>query len=216
MKCWDGDLKFQCRCDMKPTTGSIISRGTGISILSDGKNHVIKSQSTPFRRNEPSSGGIGMPGQNGQNGVPGTDGDPGVPGNPGSQGNPGDPGPPGNPGQMGDPGPIGGPGAKGDPGDPGPPGPKDSIIKNHLGIYAFACAESTQPWFFEILPKGRKCSPRFLAGVESKSIVRFTSKGGKKELVFAVRKGFLKWVSPDKTNRAMKRANDFWALALIS
>lgn len=149
----------------------------------------------------------------GPQGAPGTPGDPGPQGPIGTPGTPGDPGPtgpPGGPGPSGDPG---GPGPIGDPGPPGPPGPKDSIIKNHLGIYAFACAEATQPWFFEICTRGAKPTKKFLAAIEKGTLVRFKSTNGKKELVFGVRKGYKKWISPDKTERAMKQAHAFWGLA---
>lgn len=194
---------------MKPTAGPIISRGTGISMFSDGRTAILRSQPVPQRKMDYGAQ-PGIAGSNGQPGAAGSPGAAGGPGSPGSQGVPGDPGAPGAPGSPG----VAGP--PGSDGGPGPPGPKDSIVKNHLGIYAFACAEATQPWFFEIVSRGKKCSPRFLAAVEKKSIVRFSSRGGRKELVFGVRKGFLKWVSPDKTGAAMKRANDFWALALLS
>lgn len=192
-------------------------RGTGITLQNDGQRTIIRSQSEPQRSPAQDPSSSGMPGTPGATGPTGSPGDPGPPGDPG--GPPGPPGPPGNDGSPGPTGPTGPPGPPGEPGpqggmgDPGPPGPKDSIIKNHLGIYAFACAEATQPLFFEIRSRGQKPTAKFLAAVEKSTLVRFKSSNGKKELVFGVRKGYKKWVNPKKTVNEMIRANAFWALA---
>lgn len=149
-------------------------------------------------------------------GPQGTPGTPGTPGDPGPQGPAGNPGPTGDPGSPGNPGPTGDPGPPGEPGSigpPGPPGPKDSIIKNHLGIYAFACAEATQPWFFEIRGSKEKPTKKFLAAIEKDTLVTFKSTNGKKHLVFGIRKGYKQWISPEKTEQAMKQAHAFWGLA---
>jgi hypothetical protein len=198
-------------------------RGTGITLQSDGNRTIIRQQTTPTRTGQESFAGTGIPGATGPTGAPGAAGSIGPPGPPGDPGGPpGPPGPPGEPGETGPVGPTGPPGPTGDPGPPGeaggigppgPPGPKDSIIKNHLGIYAFACAEATQPLFFEIRNRGQKPTTKFLAAVEKGTLIRFKSTNGKKELVFGVRKGYKKWISPDKTERAMKQANAFWGLA---
>jgi hypothetical protein len=146
-------------------------------------------------------------------GPAGEPGDPGPTGPAGGPGNPGEPGPIGPPGPSGGTGEPGGPGPIGDPGPPGPPGPKDSIIRNHLGIYAFACAEATQPWFFEIRGAKEKPTKKFLAAIEKDTLVSFKSTNGKKRLVFGIRKGYKQWISPEKTERAMKQAHAFWGLA---
>lgn len=189
-----------------------LQRGVGITLQSDGQRTIIRPQSLPERSATQDVGGGGfvnvpVPGPPGS---PGNNGPPGSPGNDGPPGSPGAPGTPGTPGSDGGPGPPGAPGAVG---PPGPPGPKDSIVQNHLGIYAFACAEATQPLFFEIRNRGQKPTAKFLAAVEKGTLVRFKSTNGKKELVFAVRKGYKNWLSPDKTERAMKQAHAFWGLA---
>jgi hypothetical protein len=198
-------------------------RGTGITLQSDGNRTIIRQKTEPTRTGQESFAGTGIPGATGPTGAPGAAGSIGPPGPPGDPGGPpGPPGPPGEPGETGPVGPTGPPGPTGDPGPPGeaggigppgPPGPKDSIIKNHLGIYAFACAEATQPLFFEIRNRGQKPTAKFLAAVENGTLIRFKSTNGKKELIFGVRKGYKKWISPNKTERAMKQANAFWGLA---
>jgi hypothetical protein len=195
-------------------------RGTGITLQSDGNRTIIRQKTEPTRTGAESFSGTGLPGSTGPTGAPGAAGPTGPPGPTGDPGGP--PGPPGSPGVDGSPGPTGPPGPDGPTGppgpqggigDPGPPGPKDSIIKTSLGIYAFACAEGTQPWFFEIRSRGQKPTAKFLAAVEKRSLVRFKSTNGKRELVFGIRKGFKDWNNPSKTEKEMLRANGFWALA---
>lgn len=151
----------------------------------------------------------GAPGPPGPSGGPGPTGDPGPPGN---QGLPGDPGPTGEPGATGLPGT---PGAPGEPGGVGPPGPKDSILKNAEGIYAFACSESDQPWFFTIVPKGVEPSPRFSAATLL-PLHRFQSTDGQFELCFALDARYPGWKSPNKTMEEYFRARQFWSQAHIS
>lgn len=191
---------------MLPPEDKSIIAGFGMRVYDDQQGRYLVAPKLEPTRGRSVEGGIG----GGQQGTPGEPGPTGPPGNPG---NPGDPGPPGPPGGPGDPGGPGPPGPGGGEGPPGPPGPKDSIIKNHLGIYAFACAEATQPLFFEIRARGQKPTAKFLAAVEKGTLVRFKSSNGKKELIFGIRKGYKKWISPDKTERAMKQANKFWGLA---
>lgn len=192
---------------LPPEDKTSVAPAYGMRVYDDREGRYLiapKPQPTREKGQESSGAGTGPPGPTGDPGPQGPAGNPGNPGDPGS------PGPTGPTGPTGDPGPTG---SAGDPGPPGPPGPKDSIIQNHLGIYAFACAEATQPWFFEIRARGKKPTKKFLAAIEKGSLVRFKSTNGKKELVFGVRKGYKKWISPDKTERAMKQAHAFWGLA---
>ena len=150
------------------------------------------------RGREQYGGGISEPGPTGNPGSPGANGTPGLPGPPGDPGGP--PGPPGDPGNPGDPGGVGSPGSPGLPGPPGPPGEpgKEAIVKNDLGIYAFACIEGTGVWFMELVKRGHPTSPRFDAATEGGQI-RFPSQDGEYELALAVRKGFGDWHMPDRT-----------------
>lgn len=156
---------------------------------------------------------LGEDGNPGPDGGPGPDGNPGPDGEPGPPGDPGGPeGPPGPPGMGGEPGEPGLPGPPGADGATGPPGPKDSIVKTELGIYAFACTESTQPWFFDIVEAGKMPEPKFMAAVEPR-IVRFRSECGRLDLCMALHKGFGDWRMPEKSQREMEQANKFWSLA---
>jgi len=145
--------------------------------------------------------GAGMIGEPGTVGPPGNPGSPGVNGTPGNPGPPGDPGgppgPPCSPGGSGDPGSPGSPGLPGPPGPPGEPG-KEAIVKNNLGVYAFACIEGTGVWFMELVKRGDATSPRFDEATEGGQI-RFPSQDGRYELALAVRKGFGDWHMPDRT-----------------
>lgn len=134
---------------------------------------------------------------------------PGTKGDKGDKGTDGINGTNGADGAMGMTGADGTNGTNGTDGVPGPPGPKDSIIKTEEGIYAFACAEGTQPWFFELLSLNGTPSKRFLASVENESLVTFVAENGQR-LVMGIRKGFLNWNMPNKTPEEMKRANNFW------
>lgn len=192
---------------MLPTMDKSVVAGYGMRVYDDQKGQYLVAPKLEPTRGRTQEGGNASSN-------PGPPGAPGTPGQDGQQGNPGDPGAPGNPSTVpGPPGDVGSPGAKGDPGDPGPPGPKDSIVKNHLGIYAFACAEGTQPWFFEIVKRGTRPTAKFTAAVEKSTMVTFKSTNGKKVLVFGIRKGYKQWISPSKTEWAMKQANAFWGLA---
>lgn len=193
---------------LPPVDKTAVYAAPGMRVYDDREGrYLVAPKLQPTREKGQDSSGIGSPGD------PGPPGDIGPPGSPGPQGDPGAPGPTGPTGPTGDPGPPGETGPTGAPGDPGPPGPKDSIIKNHLGIYAFACAESTQPWFFEIRGAKEKPTKKFLAAIEKDTLVIFKSTNGKKHLVFGIRKGYKQWISPEKTERAMKQAHAFWGLA---
>jgi hypothetical protein len=85
-------------------------------------------------------------------------------------------------------------------------------VKTREGIYAFACAEGSRPWFFEVVPPGEDMSRKFLAAVEKTSLLTFTADQGHK-LVMGIRRGFMSWNLPEKTAKEMKRANDFWSQA---
>lgn len=128
--------------------------------------------------NGPMGGGvISEPGQRGPTGLQGPKGDKGDQGDQGDQGEQGIPGPQG---------------------ERGPTGDKDAIVKNELGIYAFACIEGTGVWFMELLQRGSSTSPRFDAATEGGQI-RFLSSDGRFELALATRKGFGAWYMPDRT-----------------
>lgn len=194
------------------------SRGVGITLQSDGTRTIIRPQAVATRSDAVGLGGGGaatnipVPGPPGAPGTPSTV--PGPPGEPGGVGPPGEPGNPSTePGPPGIPGAPGEPGGVGPPGEPGPPGPKDSIIMNELGIYAFACSEGTRPWFFEIVKRGSRPTKKFIAAVEKGTITRFKSSNGRKELIFGVRKGYKNWVNPEKSVAQMRQANKFWGMA---
>jgi hypothetical protein len=133
-------------------------------------------------------------------GPKGDKGDPGAIGPTGPMGNEGLPGPIGPVGPIGPIGPTGNTGPVGPQGEPGPPGEpgKEAIVKNDLGVYAFACIEGTGVWFMELVKRGDATSPRFDAATEGGQI-RFSSQDGRYELALAVRKGFGNWHMPDRT-----------------
>jgi hypothetical protein len=95
-------------------------------------------------------------------------------------------------------GPIGPTGLVGPTGPAGPTGPKEAIVKNNMGVYAFACIEGTGVWFMELVRRGSATSPRFDAATEGGQI-RFQSQDGQYELALATRRGFGAWYMPDRT-----------------
>lgn len=107
-------------------------------------------------------------------------------------------------------GPVGPTGAAGATGQQGPTGSKDIIIKNNLGIYAFACVEAAGVWFMELVERGSAPSPKFLEATEP-SQFRFLSSDNKYELVIATRKGFNGWNMPDKTLEEFEANTHNWA-----
>lgn len=115
------------------------------------------------------------------------------------------PGPRGPTGLAGAPG-ITGPtgadgmtGPQGVTGQQGPTGPsKDAVVKNSMGIYAFACIEGSGVWFMDIVERGDATHPKFQAATEGGEL-RFRSSSGTHELVLATRKGFSGWKMPDRT-----------------
>jgi hypothetical protein len=173
----------------------------GVGSYGYGQNRTLFST--------PVAGEAGQPGDPGPDGGPGPTGDPGPPGPTGDPGGPeGPPGPPGPGGSTGEPGPPGPPGPTGD------PGPKDSVVETVLGIYAFACTESTQPWFFDVVEAGKMPEPKFMAAVEPR-IIRFRSECGRLDMCMGIRKGYLGWRMPEKSEAEMRKAQQFWAQAFI-
>jgi len=119
----------------------------------------------------------------------------------GPSGAPGSVGPTGLRGPTGERGPTGlqGPtGLAGATGAQGPTGSKEAIVRNNLGIYAFACVEGTGVWFMELVQRGSPTSPRFDEATEGGQI-RFLSTDSRFELALATRKGFGAWHMPDRT-----------------
>ncbi len=113
-------------------------------------------------------------------------------------------------GMNGATGPMGVTGPPGSTGQQGPTGSKDIIVKNNLGVYAFACVEAAGVWFMELVERGSAPSPKFLEATES-SQFRFLSSDSKHELVIAVRKGFNGWNMPDKTLAEFEANTHNWA-----
>jgi hypothetical protein len=107
-------------------------------------------------------------------------------------------------------GPTGAAGATGPRGETGPTGSKEAIVRNNLGIYAFACIEGTGVWFMELLQRGSETSPRFNEATEGKQI-RFLSSDGQYELALATRKGFGAWYMPDRTLEEYEANNHNWS-----
>lgn len=178
---------------MATQTGARAGSGLGMS------GNTLFAQKQPVMRTPSSLGsGSGAPGRRGGPGPPGANGTNGADGAMGMTGIPGTNGADGTPST--------------EPGPPGPPGVKDSVVQTTEGIYAFACIEGTQPWFFEIVKRGKPCSRKFLAAVEKGSLISFTSDEGH-NLVMGIRKGCLKWNLPKKTLTEMNRANAFWSQA---
>ena len=141
--------------------------------------------------------------------------EPGARGPTGLQGPTGSRGPSGARGASGAMGPTGlrGPtGLKGDSGErgpTGPTGPKEAIVKNNLGIYAFACIEGTGVWFMELVRRGEPTSARFDAATEGGQI-RFLSHDGAYELALSTRSGFNGWNMPDRTIEEFEANNHNW------
>lgn len=95
----------------------------------------------------------------------------------------------------------------------GPTGPKDSVVKNDLGIYRFACIEGAEPWFVDIKEKGAQDDPRFSAAVGANKIT-FLSKCGKYEMVVAARRDAPSgWRMPKASEQEREHARRFWRQA---
>lgn len=127
---------------------------------------------------------------------------------PGARGPTGLAGAPGVTGPMGQTG-VSITGPRGPTGLQGPTGVKDSIVKNNLGIYAFACMEGSGVWYVDIVKRGEPVHPKFEAATEGGQM-RFLSSDSKHELVVAVRKGFMDWVMPDKSIKQFEAYKHNW------
>lgn len=152
-------------------------------------------------------GGLGVPGVKGTAGATGATGAAGTNGTNGTPGSDGTTGPPGTDGTPGT------PGSDGTPGSPGTPGSKEAVVSTKEGTYAFACVESNQVWFSCITRMSEKLPERFLAAIERSTMISFASEFGSHRITYALRKGFINWNSPDRTE-AQKVTNDaFWEKA---
>ncbi len=167
----------------------------------------ITGDEGPFGPTGPINPGSAPQGPTGKTGSAGPAGPPGPAGSAGDTGTIGQTGDQGPPGPVGNIGPTG---ASGPTGNPGIQGPKGSVVKNHLGIYAFACIESPSVWMLDMVPADAPLRPRFEAAVIPSSVVRFLSEDGHTDLVVAVRDGFGSWRSPVATRREMLESQRFW------
>lgn len=183
--------------------------GSGIAVSTGGGVSLIRQRLAPTSVRGQGSG------QTGQRGRAGSDGSSGLPGLPGSDGSNGLPGLPGSDGLPGSNGLDGTPGTDGLPGAdglPGPPGSKEAIVTTDLGTYAFACVESDRVWFMQMRGLEEPPTAKFLAAVEEETLDWWVTEGGLR-IFIAVRKGFMEWVSPARTE-AQRRANvRFWGQA---
>jgi hypothetical protein len=127
---------------------------------------------------------------------------------PGAQGPRGEKGDPGVTGPVGQTGMQGQTGLTGQQGPSGSPG-KEAVVKNDIGVYAFACAEGTGVWFMDIVKRGEPTHVKFQAAIEGTEH-RFLSTDGKTELVIATRKGFKNWMMPDRTLEQFEAYNHNW------
>lgn len=100
-------------------------------------------------------------------------------------------------------------GPAGQTGSVGSTGPKDSIVKNNLGVYAFACIEGSGVWFMDFVKRGEAAHPRFDEATEGGQF-RFLSTDSKYELVLATRKGFKDWHMPDKSIEQFEAYKHNW------
>lgn len=81
---------------------------------------------------------------------------------------------------------------------------------NSEGSYAFACAESDQVWFFQIIGMNERPTRRFLAAIENQTMVSFINEHKTQRLVFGIRKGFATWKNPDRSELQVQRNREFW------
>lgn len=184
--------------------GLLFSGGPG-GVLDFAPQPMVRSpqqDAPPFV--SPGTGPTGPQGDRGSRGSDGPQGFTGPRGSTGPQGPQGGTGPQGGQGSRG---------PQGDRGTIGPTGPKDSIVKTSLGIYAFACMEGAQPWFFELVPYDGEPSEKFKAAIIERTLVSFPSESGLHRLVMGLRRGFDDWNMPIKTPQQMARAATFWSQA---
>lgn len=172
-----------------------LERGTGISIISDGKTDVIRTGLLPTRTTGAQIGPVGLTGPDGPTGPTGPDGPPGPTGPTGPTGPDGPTGPQGPEGPEGPPGPIG---PDGPPGPMGPPGPKDSILKLGNEYRAVACIESDRPLLIARIPYGTEPPSLFVQAVGGE-FSRHCSRDCMYELIIGIRADFKDWNMPERT-----------------
>jgi len=174
-----------------------------------GNQEFVEMPLREERRRGSGSGDGGGVIEQGPKGDPGVTGAVGVTGPQGDQGLQGPQGLQGEQGPQGVPGLTGSTGLQGPTGPGGQTGPKDSIVRNNLGIYAFACIEGSGVWFMDFVKRGEAAHPRFDEATEGGQF-RFLSSDSKYELVIATRKGFKGWMMPDKTVEQFEAYKHNW------
>lgn len=145
-------------------------------------------------------------GPRGEQGPTGSMGPTGGIGPSGPQGNIGPTGAMGGVGPTGSMGPAGPTGSMG---PAGPTGPKGSFVRNNYGIFEFACAEGTKPFFFHVRPIEEDVPKEFVASIAG-SLFRFPSHDGKHELCLGVRREFPEWFMPRSNERQLAHSVQFW------
>lgn len=85
-------------------------------------------------------------------------------------------------------------------------------MKTSEGIYAFACTESDEPFFFTVVRTGEAPPAKFTAAIYGK-IIRFRSADNSFELCLARDARYPGWKSPDKTHAQFHQAATFWSQA---
>jgi chitodextrinase len=100
-------------------------------------------------------------------------------------------------------------GPTGPAGSAGPTGPKGSFVKTASGIYEFACAEGSRPFFFHIRHRDELLPQKFVDAVCG-PIFYFTSHDGEHELCLAVRAEFPEWLMPDANEEQRAHSVAFW------
>lgn len=199
--------------------------GDGLGRMGWGTSHTTFVEDRPTRD-----------GEDGQPGAAGTPGTPGAPGDPG-----GPPGPPGPPGETGGTGATGEPGPIGPPGPPGEPGTKEAIVPTRFGPRGLSCTESPQVIFHDqqvvSLPAGLTkipIDPLFIDACEPQSFfiqsfLPYRSTEYSLDLIgdiihinleqatvcsitiFGIRRGFLAYRFPERTERQMRLNNQRWS-----
>jgi hypothetical protein len=126
-----------------------LERGTGISIISDGKTDVIRTRLLPTRSPQVQPGPMGFQGYQGFQGSQGAEGAQGEQGAQGAEGAQGAQGSEGAQGAQGAEGPQGNQGGEG---AQGPQGEKGAMVKTaSFGIRRLFCAEAPEIWFFDFV-----------------------------------------------------------------
>lgn len=185
-----------------------LERGTGISIISDGKTHVIKAALLPTRTTGAQIGPVGLTGPTGSAGPTGGAGPAGPTG---PMGPAGPTGPMGPAGPAGPTGPAGPAGPTGGTGPPGPTGPKGSFLVTKFGVHEIACMEATRVLAVDVIAHGSRLNPIYEDMVVAKTVARFVSEDGGIDLVVGVRKDFEKFHLPQSNERQRQHSIKFWA-----